>query len=371
MPISPAIGENAAEYVADVYRAAELRILARIMDALGQGLDAPDWDVEALARIQVLREQVLAELDAAGPLVAARIREVLAAAYGTGEAALFADVRGIIGALQGAPLEHAAGVAALATEATSALGSMAPGILRRTDDILRTVVAEATSSVVIGAETRAEAVQRILVRLAADSPDMLFVPTRSGRMSLPTYATMAVRTATARAAVQGQLDTMAANGLDLVIINPGPRACDICDRWARAVLARTGRPGTLWVENLGGPGQVQVKVADTLDAARRAGWGHPNCRCSVGAYLPGITDPSVIRRPRWDQSAYEAQQRQRTIERTIRKWKERLAVSLPGTPTEAEARREVARWQGVMRDHLDRHPELKRQSWREQLGSNL
>src|SRR5690606_10155240 len=109
---------------------------------------------------------------------------------------------------------------------------------------------------------------------------------------------------------------------------------------------------------------VPVRVAGSLDEARAAGLQHPNCRHSTSAYTPGITkvgnaDP--------DPEGYEAGQRQREIERTIRKYKRRAAAAVD--PAEERAANAMVRkWQQTMRDHLAAHPDLRRLRHREQIG---
>src|SRR5690606_14575813 len=102
---------------------------------------------------------------------------------------------------------------------------------------------------------------------------------------------------------------------DLVVVHPGPRACDICDTWARSVLTiQPGPSGEVTVAAVDGSGDVTIEVDGSLDDARDDGWGHPNCRCAVAAYLPGVTDSTIIQRPPWDAEGYAAQQKQRTLE---------------------------------------------------------
>jgi hypothetical protein len=173
-----------------------------------------------------------------------------------------------------------------------------------------------------------------------------------------------------RSAIQGQVETGKAMGLDLVVIHPGPRACDICDRWARAILTTGTQVGQLQLDDLQRGGLIEVTVDATLDEARAKGWGHPNCRCGMHTYLPGVTPRDTIERPPWDAEGYKAQQQQRGIERQIRGWKVREAIAV--TPdAKAEARGRVRAWQGAMRDHQEAHPDHKRQGAREQITGTL
>lgn len=367
--ISPSIGSDLAEPVADIYRDAELRILARIAYSLQQGIDAPEWEQLQLARLQQIRAEVLAELEAVNPQAAREIRQQLAKAYAAGNASAIADIGGALDPLEATPLQQRAAVAGLAREVARGLQSAQTPLLRHVDDVYRSVVAQASLSVLAGAEGRRAATQRAINEFLGKG--LTGIQTKRGRMDISTYTTMAVRTATARAALDGQLDTMASVDLDLVLIHPGPRACKICDDWARKTLSRESV--TSYVQTFpsvkdGKP--VKVYIDGTLEDARKAGWGHPNCRCSLGAFLPGISDPDSIERPPWDQKGYEAQQQQRAIERQIRGWKQREALAI--TPeAKREARMQVAQWQERMRGHLDQFPQLKRQGVREQITGTL
>ncbi|MFI0711703.1 phage minor capsid protein [Streptomyces inhibens] len=111
---------------------------------------------------------------------------------------------------------------------------------------------------------------------------------------------------------------------------------------------------------------LRVVVQGTLDEARHAGFQHPNCRHSVSAYLPGVS--SLIPPMRSDGKSYEAGQRQRAIERNIRKHKKRAAAAVtPEAKKAAEAK--VRTWQKATREHLAEHPQLRRNRTREQLGA--
>ncbi|MDX3070545.1 phage capsid protein, partial [Streptomyces sp. ND04-05B] len=113
-------------------------------------------------------------------------------------------------------------------------------------------------------------------------------------------------------------------------------------------------------------GMVPVQGGGLLEEARRAGLQHPNCRHTTSAYLPGLTKPP--KKAAKDPDGYEATQRQREIERHIRKYKLRAASAVdPAAKRAAEAR--VRAWQGQMRGHLDAHPELMRKRYREQPGA--
>lgn len=370
MPVSPNIGQDYAERIAVIYRDAELAILRRITAAIAQGIDQPEWATDALARGQVVRAQVVAELARVNPAAAAAIRAAVADAYDRGGAAALADIGGRIPVLQRTPVARVGAVAAIVDDVARGLTSAQPAILRRVDDIFRQVVAEATLSTLSGIDGRKVAAQAALNYLAGRGIDAIEVG--RGTMSMTDYLSMAVRTSTSRAAIEGTTQTMTANNIDLVAIQPGPRACDICDTWARSILTIDpgGVAGELTVDAVDGSGSVTVDVAGSLDDARDDGWGHPNCRCSVVAYLPGVTDAGLLDRPPWDADGYAAQQAQRVNERQIRNWKTREATAITDAERERAAEA-VAAWQERQRDHLAANEELKRQYSREQVGRIL
>jgi hypothetical protein len=366
--ISPNLGADLAEPVADLYRDAELRMLARIAWLLSQGLEADDWEVQQLGRLQLVRAEILAELALVDPAAAAAIQQQLDQAYAAGAASVLQDARGALDGVNTLGTARTAAVAALAADTAKGLTSAQPGILRMVDDVYRSVIADAAASVLTVTTTRRDAVQGALNRFLGHGLNA--IQTKRGTMDLGTYATMAVRTAVARSAVQGHAETQQGYGLQLATIHPGPRACRICDKWARKVLSLDGRTGTVEVARVGAPGTITVHIDATLDEARAAGWGHPNCRCNLATFLPGFTKLDEIERPPWNEGEYQAQQQQRSNERQIRAWKTRQAIAI--TPeAQAEAREQVKRWQAQQRAHLAEHPYLKRQSSREQITGNL
>lgn len=95
-----------------------------------------------------------------------------------------------------------------------------------------------------------------------------------------------------------------------------------------------------------------------------------NCKHRDVAYTPGDEKPDTPETtPEENKRQYEATQRQRQIERTIRRWRKREAVAL--TPDEAAlAKRKVKDWQAAQREHVGSHSFLSRFYHREQLRTN-
>lgn len=362
MAVSPQWAASLAEETARIYEGAELRILQQIAAALSAGVDDPWWERDVLQRLQTIRPQVLAVLQKVNPQAAAAIASALEEAYAVGTLSAVRDL-----GTQAVPVAHQEAVSALAAATVAKTGEAMPRILRAADDVAAQVVARVLQGTVTGTTLRRDALQQALNGLARAG--LRGVQVGRGEMGLADYARMALRTGTAQAMIDGHTESLGRLGVDLVTVRPGPRACEVCDDWAGKVLAVSGRAGLVTVESFAGSGPkvLQVRVDATLQEARRAGWGHPNCRCSIAGYMPGITKrSSVTDRPEWDRVGYEAQQTQRRLERRIREAKSLEVVAL--TPeAQREARQRVRAAQAAMRSHMDRYPFLKRQSAREQL----
>ncbi|GHJ27008.1 hypothetical protein TPA0910_14410 [Streptomyces hygroscopicus subsp. sporocinereus] len=373
MPIHPGMVEDLAAGTRDLYAAAEARLLGIIARQLADGLDAPGWVERKLAAVAALRRASQAVVDELGKAVTLDVFDAVAESYNRGHRAAVAE----LGALSDDARRlvddvtpNAQAVDRLAQETVDLLTERHRSILRTVEDGYRAVVAEVTATPLLGTGTRRQATQDAMRRFADQG--ITSFRDRAGRhWQLTSYAEMAVRTSVGRAATDAHARTLSEAGVGLVIVSDSPRECPLCRPWERRVLAIDGPDGehTVEVEHATEDGRmIRVDVAGSLDEARRAGLQHPNCRHSVSAYTPGITPVDGATS---DPAGYEAGQRQRAIERGIRKWKNREAAAV--TPeAQRAARAKVRQWQGAMRDHLAAHPDLRRLRHREQPGaSNL
>ncbi|WP_406124981.1 phage minor capsid protein [Streptomyces canus] len=362
--------EDLAVGTRDLYATAEKRLLGIIARQLADGLDAPGWIERKLAAVQAVRRASQAVVEELGKAVTLDVFDAVAEAYNTGHRAAVAE----LGALSddGRRLvddvtPNAQAVDRLAQETVDLLTDRHRSILRTVEDGYRGVVAEVTATPLLGTGTRRQATQDAMRRFA-DQGITSFRDRAGRRWQLTAYAEMAVRTSVGRAASEAHTRALTEAGVDLVIVSDSPRECPLCRTWERKVLSVGGPEGerTVEAEHATEDGRmIRVHVAGSLDEARRAGLQHPNCRHSVSAYTPGITSvDDAASNP----ASYEAGQRQREIERGLRKWKNREAAAV--TPeAQRAARAKVRQWQGAMRGHLADHPDLRRLRHREQEGA--
>lgn len=355
MPVSPDHGTRLTRGVVDLVVEAELVMLRRVRTSLAKGIDTPDWVAAKLSELQRLRRDLTADLRALDVHLAASIESAVDRAYINGQALAVGDLDDAR-IRPGLPPAQFRSVSTIAADVIATTQGATPVALRAVTDAYQAVVAEASSTVLLGSQTRAEAAQQALDRLLGDGITG-FRDTAGRNWALESYVEMAVRTGTGRAAVAGHIETLAASGHDLVYVIPGPRACPDCDQWAGRVLSINGATTDVIADG------ARVDVTPFGQARESGHLFGPNCRCSTGAYFPGVTRPSV-ERP--DPAGYEAGQDQRYLERGIRKWKRRSELAL--TP---EARRaantKVRDWQTRLREHIEAN-DLKRLPRREQIG---
>jgi hypothetical protein len=374
MAVDPDDMEQIVRETVDLYRAAEQAVLAQVTRRLAEGLDAPDWAARRLGALSTLRTSVERILTIVQRASAVAIRAALAAAYRAGSAsALFGiparllprDPDAARAPAVLAEIPRASVIHNLAAALIRDIGERSQNVLRDVMDAYRIVLAQATAASVGGGITRREASQMAFARFV-DRGLSSFTDRTGRRWRLTSYVEMGIRTVTARAAVQGQTDRQERLGLKLVIVSNVAGECERCRPYEGRILRiGPGPTGTVTVPHQITGEPIEIEIRATVEAARRNGFQHPNCRHSLRAYLPGVT--KLPPQPTADPEGDLARQRQRAIERNIRRWKEREQAAL--TPeAKAGAKARVRKWQNAMRDHLKANPALKRLTYREQIG---
>ncbi|GCD94066.1 phage minor capsid protein [Embleya hyalina] len=366
MPVSPAVAEGLATVLGDLYRAAEFSLIQAIRAALVRNESLPTWAEDRLAAVRDLSTALSQVLDALAVDADGTVRQALATAYDRGQAAAVAEM-GAVPAAQAAVaatvLPTAPVVDRLAAAVLDTTTAVHSSILRQATDVYREVIARSAAAPVLGVETRRAATQQALNQFV-DRGVARFVDSAGRSWGMAEYAEMALRSATGRAAIDAHSDRLAAAGQQVVMVSEQPLHCKRCDPWAGKILWRSsGAAGAVMLQHATDGGWVSVTVAGSLPDARARGLLHPNCRCSISVYLPGVsTPPRPVPHP--DGATYEDTQRQRAIERQIRKWKKRHEAALDEPTRKATAAR-IRAHQAAMREHVERTG-LRRKSEREQ-----
>lgn len=244
---------------------------------------------------------------------------------------------------------------AIADDIVSNLEDVRRRITRLPDDIYKLISPQAAMGQVIDNGIRAEEAQAVAWRVFTEHGITGFVDKGGREWSLSAYVDMSVRTAAMRAFNDSHLQTMRALGVRYFTVAPHKNPCPFCFPWAGAVLVETI------------PDRPVMHVDATIEQAVAAGLFHPNCRHVLIPVYPGVT--VLPDRTPWTkelQAEYDATQRQRALEREIRKAKqaERDALTPAARTT---ARRDVRRWQEAIRE-LVAESGNARDSRREQLN---
>ncbi|QNA93253.1 MULTISPECIES: phage minor capsid protein [unclassified Microbacterium] len=309
-------------------------------------------DLQGLARqvVRDLREQDLAEW-----LIDIAAKEGEAAA-----AARLQLARRIPGRVF--PGSSVQAVGALTLDLSSRLEALEQRILRFPQDVYQRVISETAPRVLLGAENyvlnQRQAVQRFLDRGITG-----FVDKSDRRWTIGAYAEMAGRTATARAWNDAGVWRMQQAGQNLVTVQGGYDACRACAPWIGKILSTDGSTGTIVLPHATQDREVTITIHGTVEEARAAGWGHPNCRDRLTVYLPGLSVPQADFE--YNEAAEKERARHRELEREVRAAKRREATAMDDIERR-KAARDVTDAQAELREFA-RRTGRKRQSYREQL----
>ena len=350
------IREVAARAIRDMRLASQLdtadararnRLLAEL--AAYRATAARELQGEAVALVERLRRSGLAE----------RIIEIAAR---EGEAAAVAQMG--LAASRGAVTGTASQATAMvALNLQNRLEILNQRITRYPQDAYQRIIALYSPQTILGVTTsrqqQAAAVQRFL---AEGIP--AFTDRAGRRWTIGAYAEMAGRTSVNRAFNDAGIWRMQQSGLNLVTVVRGLDSCRKCAAWAGKILSTDGTPaGPVILPHQTEDRSVVVQVDGTVEGARASGWGHPNCRCRLVPYMPGLTIPQAD--TTYDEAAEKERAEQRSLEREIRAAKRRQSSAMTDTDRR-KAARDVKDAQSKMRGFIARTGR-RRDYYREQL----
>lgn len=340
--VNPADAAAVLKLLLGVWDAAAERLLATVASRLARGVTRPGWAESKLAETLALRAEldgIVRQAVAATPELAAR---AWAEAYELGGRTV--DATG------GPIISRPEVVQTLAARMVDTVQGAHLPVVSAHVNLFRRATQEAELAVATGTVTRQQAVAQGVDRLLAEGVDRF--PDRSGRRwHLDTYVRMAGRTMAAQAAVQGELDSLADQGRDLVIISDSPRECGTCRPWE-------GRLLSISAANVGRIVDKR-RVSGTVAEARAAGLWHPNCTHRADPYVPGLTrKPAAKANPK----GYAAQQRQRELERGLRELKRRrmVAEQIGDRATQRQLNVTIREAGRVLKEHITKHGLMRR-----------
>ena len=145
-------------------------------------------------------------------------------------------------------------------------------------------------------------------------------------------------------------------GYHLVVVSAHATACELCVPWQGLIL----------IDDVYSGGSKEDGGYPLLSDAMARGLLHPNCRHNLSTYFPGITTLPKIPNSKQALRNADREQKQRYIERMIRRYK-RLAEGAADLRDKEDYTNKVSEWQGKMREFLKSNPQLRRAYTREKL----
>ena len=358
-----------AQTVSDLVAQIEVRLIWEIARDVNRGLGGGSrYEVDMTARYGALYARLQRQLGKPWQNVLATVQAALDKAAKAGQGMAERDLAGRLAnhpETLGVPITNVRALEGIASDLHRVLADLPAIALRNAFDSYQQIISTPAALNATGVLTRRKATQDALNGFAARGIDG-FTDKAGRTWHIDTYAEMATRTGAAhslRAAYEGEL---IARGEDLVLVTGNTYTCRLCAPWQDKVLSLTGLypAGVHRLPSAVGDGYVTVHVAGTMEEARAAGLHHPNCTHSEGLYLPGATviEPGTMGVR--DAETYDASQKQRALEREIRKHKRLLVAAITGE-AESKARAAIRGYQAQIRELLAEHPKLQRKSYRE------
>lgn len=311
MAVSTDINEALLEDLFAIYTDVENQMLTKVAKRVKKGITEEGWNEAKLQDTQKLRKEIGALLNDKTKLAKSKVGKGILKAYKEGVNSAEKDAGKPLTAMQ--DLNIPLTIQNLLLTNYSLLDDANSKILRNANDAYRDIMAESATGLLSGVDTRMQASQKMMDRLAAKG--ITSFTDKAGRQwQLSSYAEMAMRTASNHAAIEGHIQTQQSFGMDLMRVSRIGTTCPICARWQGVVLSISGKT----------PGY------HTVDEARAAGLFHPNCKHTIMMFDPEIdgegqkelnSDADVAKAT----SRYDLIQQQRHNERMIRYWKRRQA----------------------------------------------
>lgn len=372
--------------IAKIFEEIELRLIASLKRNLRghkkeehkkeeqkTGFEYSSWQAEKLRNIEKFRRQNQAIMNEYTEVIDDRTRKLMSDEFREGER--LANEK--TGDKSYVPDTHFFGVnekkmQSLITDITTLEKHAETAALRMTDDVYRQTVNRVQIAMGTGEMTLNKAID-IATKEFLDKGINCIVYSDGRRVNIADYVRMALRTTSTRASLQGQAKRFAELGYDTVLVSQYGGCSKTCEPWqGRAYIDDVF---TLWdgeVEErengeLWGKSKYCGKWFPLLSTAIHAGLFHPNCRHTIGFYKEGSTKISEPIPAEKIKKQRELEQKQRYLERKIRRFK-RFQVGSCDPETAKAYSRKVIEAQTELRELIKANEKaLKRDYEREKI----
>lgn len=350
MPVNPADADALARALGQDVSNATDRMLLSWTDWLTggpTGLTDAAWEANRLTALGQLRAQLITDARLPRLTTAGSVRDSLHATA----------------ALANGTREISAAVERAASETISRLNGIWPTAIQGLTEQGGRALTDVLTHVRDGNLTRVQATVRAVDDLARAGIHG-FTDAAGRRWQPAAFAEMSVRTGVTDAHTAGAIEAAGTRGTDLLMVSDAPRECPQCQPYEGKLLSLNGT--TLGTQPTDADGQPAT-ITGTLDQARANGFQHPNCRHRLYPFIPGQTR---LYKATDDRENYKASQRQRALERRLRKQQahaDALHRADPRSPLTRAAKARAANTRKSIGQLLDDHPTLQRRRDRERL----
>lgn len=233
-------------------------------------------------------------------------------------------------------------------------------VLRKMDDVYRQTIFKSHMYLQNGVKTLNQAIDMATKDFLEKGINSIEYK-NGAKVNIASYAEMCLRTASHRATLLGEGKKRDEYGIHLVVVSAHGNTCKHCEPWQGQILIDDifSHPSKEYI------GQYKVKYKLLSEAIDKQ-FLHPNCRHSLITYFEGITSLPKVPDGKEAIRVYEAEQRQRALERQIRKWK-RIEVGSIDEESKYKANKAIRNLEKQLREHLDKNKELRRNRNREKI----
>ena len=357
--------------IAKIFEEIELRLISSLKRNLQRhkaeeqryGFEWSAWQAEKLKNMENFRRENLDIMNEYTDVIDEQTRQLMTEQFGEGQQQAQRSVEEFSDELvTPIPDKHFFGVnekkmAKLMEDVTALEKTAETAALRMTDDIYRQTLNRVQLAMATGSMTLNEAID-LATRDFLDKGINCIVYADGKRVNIADYVRMALRTTSARANLQGQAKRFAELGYDTVLVSQYGGCSETCEPWQGQVYIDD--VFTVWEgekDEFQGKSNYCGEWFWLLSYAVKNGLFHPNCRHTMTQYIHGrtqIPEPTPaekIKRQR------ELEQKQRAMERKIRKLK-RFAAGTCDPDTAKEYRRKLRQAQQELKAFVDEHNEV-------------
>lgn len=362
--------------IAKIFEEIELRLIASLKRNLLRhkaeekkyGKNWSAWQVEKLRNIERFRRENLDIMNEYVDIIDDETRELMEEQFHEGEEEAEQAVSEFSGKeITPVSTKHFFGVnnekiQKLMTDVTTLEKTVETAALRMTDDIYRQTVNRVQLAMAAGEMTLPVAID-MATKDFLNAGINCIVYKDGKRVNIADYVRMALQTCSARATLQGKAKRFAELGYDTVLVSAYGGCSETCEPYQGRVFIDD--VFTLWQGERNGDMGKSVycgKWFPLLSSAIRGGLFHPNCRHTLSQYIDGFTKiPTPI--PADDiKIQRELEQKQRMLERKIRKLK-RFAEGTQNPEIAKAYRKKLRETQHELKVFVDEHKDLIRRDY--------